>query len=161
MNKTEAIARCAQELERRGELTAENLVDAARPEESSTHNCFEWNDSEAAEKYRITQARQWLRVIKVEDLREEGPPGMRAFLPVTVQAEGERPRSSYQSVGRIKTRQDFADQAMENVHHSLQSWLEVYRRSCQYFEVGNSFSKVAEIATQTISEIKERKRKAS
>jgi hypothetical protein len=45
-----------------GELKAADVVDAARPETSPLHDSFEWDDSEAAEQYRLWQARQLIRV---------------------------------------------------------------------------------------------------
>lgn len=39
------------------EATPQQIVDAARDESTELHRCFEWNDSVAAEKYRLTQAR--------------------------------------------------------------------------------------------------------
>ena len=42
--------------EKHGEVTKELFLEASRPEDSPTHNCFEWDDSVAAEKYRLNQA---------------------------------------------------------------------------------------------------------
>ena len=36
----------------------EEIVDKARDENTELHKCFEWNDTAAAEKYRVYQARQ-------------------------------------------------------------------------------------------------------
>lgn len=44
---------------------ARAVVDAARPEDSPIHDQFEWDDSEAAEQYRIAQARRLVRSIEV------------------------------------------------------------------------------------------------
>jgi hypothetical protein len=46
-----------------GELTPSIVVDAARQSESALHPIFEWNDSKAAEEYRLGQARNVLRAI--------------------------------------------------------------------------------------------------
>lgn len=48
-----------------GSLTPERIVDEARNDSLELHKCFEWDDEEAAEKYRITQARDVLRFISV------------------------------------------------------------------------------------------------
>lgn len=45
-----------------GLLLPEQVVEAARPPASPLHSRFEWNNGKAAEKYRIWQARQLLRV---------------------------------------------------------------------------------------------------
>ena len=55
-----------QELtESEGGLTPQKLVDASRDENHPLHCEFEWNDSVAAEAYRITQAKQLIRDITI------------------------------------------------------------------------------------------------
>lgn len=46
----------------RGLLIPSEVVEAARPATSPLHPHFEWDDSAAAEKYRIDQARNLIRV---------------------------------------------------------------------------------------------------
>lgn len=36
----------------------EEIVDKARDESTELHKCFEWDDTKAAERYRLHQARQ-------------------------------------------------------------------------------------------------------
>ncbi len=38
-------------------LTPEDILDAARPDDSPIHKYFEWDDTEAAHKYRLEQAK--------------------------------------------------------------------------------------------------------
>lgn len=47
-----------------GTLTPANVVDAARDENHPLHHRFEWDDTVAAEKYRLVQARQLIRVLR-------------------------------------------------------------------------------------------------
>lgn len=42
--------------ERAGKLTRRDVVDAARPPESPLHKHFEWDDTKAAEQWRLDQA---------------------------------------------------------------------------------------------------------
>ena len=39
-----------------GELNSQNVLDSARSEKSPIHDLFEWDDTQAAEKYRLSQA---------------------------------------------------------------------------------------------------------
>lgn len=56
----------------RGEITPAELVDAARPESSPAHSAFEWDDSIAGEKYRLNEARRFIRVTEIRiETREE------------------------------------------------------------------------------------------
>lgn len=47
---------------RGGALTPAEVVEAARSEASPLHSAFEWDDGEAAERWRQHQARQLIRV---------------------------------------------------------------------------------------------------
>lgn len=68
----------ASEIEEIGEeVTAAQIVEKARDERSELHKCFEWDDSIAAEKYRLEQARYILRVLVIqhpEEDKAENPP---------------------------------------------------------------------------------------
>ena len=85
--------RVASEIEQIGEeVTAVQIVEKARDESSELHKCFEWNDSVAAEKYRLEQARYILRVliIKRPEESDTDDPPIRYFQK-TVNQEGFKP----------------------------------------------------------------------
>lgn len=67
MKKPSKISLIARELKKiaranDGLLLPEQVVEAARPKTSPLHPRFEWDNSEAANKYRLWQARQLIRV---------------------------------------------------------------------------------------------------
>ena len=62
----EAIQEIKKLEDRRGRLTPEQVVEAARDESSPLHECFEWDDGKAAHKYRVEQARDLLKRVKIE-----------------------------------------------------------------------------------------------
>lgn len=68
-----------KELESKNALTAENLVEESRPEDALLHNCFEWDDEIAAEKFRVFQAGNIIRNLKIVS---DNTPPVRAFLNV-------------------------------------------------------------------------------
>lgn len=61
----ELAAKVCDELEEKGTFSAETLVDVSRDENAPLHDMFEWNDTIAAEKYRIEQAKKIIRSIVV------------------------------------------------------------------------------------------------
>lgn len=70
--------------EKRGRLTARDVVEEARPEGHTLHRYFEWDDNKAAENYRADQARHLIRsvvVIEAPDVGEVKP--VRAFVHVS------------------------------------------------------------------------------
>ena len=60
--------------EQNGHVTKEDFLEVSRPEDSVTHSLFEWDDSKAAEAYRLDQSRKIinsLRVVYVDNGGEE------------------------------------------------------------------------------------------
>lgn len=54
--------------------TKEDIVNKARDENTELHSCFEWNDTKAAEKYRLYQANDIVRhlyLVRQEDEEEQ------------------------------------------------------------------------------------------
>jgi hypothetical protein len=49
----------------RGRLTAHDVLEEARVPGHPLHSRFEWDDSVAAERYRLDQARQLIREVKI------------------------------------------------------------------------------------------------
>lgn len=65
----------------RGELTPALVVDTARDPEHPLHSRFDWDDSTAAEKWRLEQASQLLRVVKLP-ADPSRPSDLRAFVAI-------------------------------------------------------------------------------
>ncbi len=59
---TEVVQRIVAE---HGGIRAAELVAAARPKDSPAHGGFEWDNKKGADQYRLIQARQWLRAVRV------------------------------------------------------------------------------------------------
>lgn len=58
-----------------GKCSASDLLDASRDEKAPLHPLFEWDDSVAAEQYRLEQARLIIRsVYVIDDDKEEQKP---------------------------------------------------------------------------------------
>jgi hypothetical protein len=58
--------------EEHGELTAQAVLDAARPKSHPLHSRFEWNDKAAGEAYRLEQARELIRKVRISYKPSEG-----------------------------------------------------------------------------------------
>lgn len=55
-------------------ITPEEVLEKARDENSELHKCFEWNDSVAAEKYRLQQAGNVIRMLYYESEKKDVEP---------------------------------------------------------------------------------------
>lgn len=77
--------KCYEEIQKIGEeVKPEQVLDKAKDKKSELHKCFDWNDSSAAEKYRLYQARMVINhliVIKRDvDDKEKEPVQFRVML---------------------------------------------------------------------------------
>ena len=63
-----------------GMITPEELLNAARPKKSEIHSLFDWDDTRAAEKYRLFQARNIIRCVVVEFKEKHVPAFHRVFV---------------------------------------------------------------------------------
>jgi hypothetical protein len=86
----ESIAR-----ERNGLLLPEQIVESARNPNSSMHDEFTWDDSEAANAYRLTQARALIKRVKVEIVRPDNKP---INIPVFIRSPGGK---GYESAAKV------------------------------------------------------------
>lgn len=65
--------KCYEEIGDNG-ITPQEIVEKARDENSELHKCFEWDDTIAAEKYRIQQAKTILLNLVVINIDKEETP---------------------------------------------------------------------------------------
>jgi hypothetical protein len=65
--------------EQKGRLTPKAVIAAARDSKHPLHKHFEWDDAKAANSYRLEQARELIRIIRVEE--DSGP--VRAFFSIS------------------------------------------------------------------------------
>lgn len=64
----------------KGSLTPEILLDEARSRSHPLHSRFEWDDSAAAEKWRLAQSADIIRSVKIQYVSGDGSPhDLRAF----------------------------------------------------------------------------------
>lgn len=74
------VVRALRALSRRGRLTAEAVVKAAKNPRSPLHACFEWDDATAAHKYRLYQARNLILSVRVKTVDRPEKPTERVFV---------------------------------------------------------------------------------
>lgn len=94
----EVAAGVCAELESKGVFSAEMLVEVSRDKDAPLHGMFEWDDSIAAEKYRVQQAGKIIRSIVV--VGDNKPVAYRAFSSIGSKAY----MSTARAVSSEKTR---------------------------------------------------------
>lgn len=107
-----------QRLERQhGILSPQSVVDEARAEDSYLHNAFNWDDSDAAEKFRKIQARLLMTAVKVHVNGSKTG----AFVNVRVIVDN-TPTRGYISTTRAISDQEMRKQLFEQAVKELEHW---------------------------------------
>lgn len=105
--------KCFDEVQSLGKkYTTEQVLELARNPETELHKCFDWDDSSAAEKWRIQQARNvcWSFVVRIEKHTGEQKtyrvvqhdPEEQAYKPVTFTVRNENEYSRLLSRARVE-----------------------------------------------------------
>lgn len=80
----EVVGKHFQKLEKKeGTLTSQNVLESARSEKSPIHSLFEWDNTKAAEQYRLKQAAQLICNLTVEIETDDKPIECRAYMDVS------------------------------------------------------------------------------
>lgn len=127
-----------------GSLQPANVLEDARHNNSPLHPAFEWDDSAAAEKYRLEQAGDLIRalVVVVNVGPENDPTPMRAFVSVQIDDE-----PKYTSLARAMSDEDMRAQLVDRAWRELISWRDRYQE----------YKELARIARMIDGESKKRK----
>lgn len=86
-----------------GELKAADVVDESRNAAAPLHSIFEWNDTAAAEMYRINQAEKLIRAVVVTVPEE----GTKSGQPRLVRAYVHTEESAYHPIGVVVANTDY------------------------------------------------------
>lgn len=66
----DVVGKALTEIEERdGSVTSKAFLEYSRPEESETHSMFEWDDTIAAEKYRLAQSGRIINQLQIDVVR--------------------------------------------------------------------------------------------
>lgn len=130
-----AGARLEHLIERHDELFTEEefLADARKPS-SPLHKIFEWSNSAAAEKYRVHQARRFLKHLIVEGRGTGGRKKTQAFVYVKHPKHGGKRviMGVRTMVGTPEFRRQIVERRLEAGLKSLKGWLMEYGGSEEF-----------------------------
>jgi len=110
-----------------GELTADQVVEAARPANSPLHNYFEWSDTKAARAWRKHQAGTLIAYIRIPVVGEEGHvTSARKYVNVRMKEDGEEDRRVYVSHKKVVSDPELLAQVIDAAQRHLVYWREQY-----------------------------------
>ena len=113
-----------------GVLQPEKVVEHAANPDSALHSAFEWDDSEAAQKYRLEQARQLIRVCV------EYVPHVKGEMKSFVSIRSERYEDGgYRHAPTLMMSQDGRDSLLETALWELETFQRKYSELTELAEV--------------------------
>lgn len=107
-------------------LSAKALLDANRPEDAPLHNAFEWDDSVAAESWRVHQARHIINSLEVVI---DGKEPVRAYFNIV------RTEPEYRHIDTILQRQDTTQALLLTAYRELLAFRKKYSKLEQLAQV--------------------------
>lgn len=137
----------------KGEVTKETLLDSARPEDSAIHPLYEWDDSVAAEKYRLSQSghilRNLVRVAVVDTGVEKEQKTVRAFIDVSEHDKTEKGRyiDIYTALSNENTRAIVLRKALDE----LVAFKNKYETLNEFANVFDAINEVEKVLAETLN----------
>lgn len=101
-----------------GRLTPKSVVEKAANPRHPLHRFFEWDDAKAANAHRLEQARELIRIIRVDD--DDGKQ-VRAFFSINDRG------TSYRSLTEVRQSQGLQELVLKSALKDLRAWEARYR----------------------------------
>lgn len=130
---------------RDGEITPEAIVKEARKTHSELHNYFEWNNTKAADKYRLQQAADLIQRIEVRVLKDGSQKTIRAF-EVINKGVGEKGYASYNLADGLTRAKEIALSDLKKVLYRLNQHSEY---SAVIPHVNKAIKELSKVSTET------------
>lgn len=140
-----------------GTLNAPDIVEEARDKNSPLNEYFEWEDSEAAEKWRIQQARQLINTIQVVVNYDHTSKTQRAFLSVNETPQGEEKNKVYVTIERVLNEPELRAQIIYNALREMDYWKSKYAEYTELSNIFKSVDKTKKKLKKVIEEVEELK----
>ncbi len=122
-----------------GLLNPSDVVMAARSKSSPLHSKFEWDDSEAAERYRLHQARQLISVTVEYIGGQENGMLSRVFVSLTSDRKED---GGYRTIDAVMSNRSSREQLLEDAVNDMETFKARYRELKELADVFAAMRKV-------------------
>lgn len=123
-----------------GFLRPADVVNYARDDKSALHEYFEWDDSAAAEKYRLAQARALIRVAVVVEPRTSEK--LRAYVSLTSDRSAE---GGYRAIADIINDEVLKETLIADAMKDLASFTRKYEKIKRVTEFSGLFQTIEDV----------------
>lgn len=129
-----------EEIEKKhGAVTANLLLDRARSQKSKLHSLFEWDDTVAAEQYRLHQARQIITAVAIVTEETKEPLTIRAFSNV-----GEKNKGSFITTAKALNDEETRSIVLKHALDELVAFKSKYAGLTELAEIFDGINRLQE-----------------
>ena len=137
-----------------GVIRPADVVEAARNKRSVLHDCFTWEDTEAAHQFRLIEARNLLRVYVLTD-KVKGM-NVRAFVSLT--SDRVKDGGGYRTIADVMSDAELREQMLADAIVQLRNMQKRYKAVQQLDRVWDALD---EVEAQTAPKTRVRKTRAA
>lgn len=141
--KAQIVGEHFEQLEKKkGCITPKIVLESARSETSVIHECFEWNDDVAAEKYRESQASSLIRnlTVKMVDTDDKPTEPVRAYVNIK-----QTDTSSFISMYKVLENDNLTNLMLEQAKQELAAFAKKYSTLQELSGVFSAIAKLDEV----------------
>ena len=120
----------SKEIESISNATPSIILEFARNENSELHKCFEWDDTVAAEKYRLQQARNIVCNLVYQEEKKEEPTKLRVFY-------NQSSTNTYQSTRVLVRNEDNYKELLMQAKSELRAFKNKYKMLTELEDIFN------------------------
>lgn len=143
MRTNPEIVEALKELhEKKGILHPKDVVEEARKESSPLHSQFEWDDTEAAEKYRVWQARELITTVYVKVESNGKPRNQQVF--VSLSSDREK-GGGYRALVDVLSTKAGRNQLIRDALSDMQHFTQRYETMRELAQVRNEMNKATKV----------------
>ena len=125
-----------------GVLRPEDVVEFARNERTALHADFQWDDTEAAQQFRLWQARQ---VIRLTLTVVDSPAGKQSIpMYVSLVTDRQKPGGGYRPLVDVMSAEDLRDELLRQALGELKTVRKKYQQLQELRPIFRAIEKVEE-----------------
>lgn len=132
-----------------GELKPKIVVDEARNQSNPLHEYFDWDDTSAAEKHRLFQARNMINHITVEITYDNKKEDWKGWFSVDSTPDEKTINKVYVNVERIISEPDLREQILMRAIEEADYWRQKYQKYNEFYAVCKSIERTKEKLKKT------------
>lgn len=125
---------------RDGKITAEAVVEFAKDENTALHSHFEWDDTEAAHQYRLSQARNFIATRVTIIPRKDSEIVTRAYVHIQ-----DRDGDGYVSLNTVLSDEEKTKQMLSMAYRDVRIFQKKYSALSEIAELKGLFKAIDEI----------------